>query len=69
LMKAPRVQGITFAGGRVGVFFSREDLSAGLVGQPVDGIVGYDPHTATTIMSRIILYAASSGPRANGSGL
>ena len=60
--RSPRVQGMTFAGGRVGVFFSREDLSAGLVGQPVDGIIGYDPLTSTAIMSRIILYAASAPP-------
>jgi hypothetical protein len=65
--KSPRVQGISFAGGRVGVFFSREDLSGGLVGQPVDGIVGYDPGASTAIMSRIILYATSARTRgANG---
>ena len=56
--KAPRVQGMSFRGGRVGVFFSREDLSAGLVGQPVDGVLGYEPATAVAVMSRILLYAA-----------
>lgn len=55
--RSPRVRGIDRAG-RVGVFFSREDLSAGMVGQPVDGIVGYAPDTATSIMRNIILYAA-----------
>ncbi len=54
---APRLQGATI-GGRVAVFFSREDLSAGLVGQDVDGIVGYDPKTATTIMTKVLSYAA-----------
>ena len=31
------------AGDRVGVFVSNEDLTVGIVGQPVDGIIGYDP--------------------------
>jgi hypothetical protein len=34
---------------------SREDLSAGLVGEQIDGIVGYTPDTATDIMRNIIL--------------
>jgi hypothetical protein len=42
-------------GERNAVFYSREDLSVGLVGQPVDGIVGYDPPTATEIVRRILL--------------
>ncbi|HEV2296429.1 MAG TPA: DUF4159 domain-containing protein [Tepidisphaeraceae bacterium] len=55
--KGPKLQGIE-KDGRIVCFYSREDLSAGLVGQPVDGIIGYDPRTATEIMSKIILYAA-----------
>jgi hypothetical protein len=55
--KGSKLQGIE-KNGRVVCFYSREDLSAGLVGQPVDGIIGYDPRTATEIMSKIILYAA-----------
>jgi hypothetical protein len=39
---------------RPAVYFSRLDLSAGLVGQPTDGIVGYDPATATAIMTSLI---------------
>ena len=45
-------------GDRVAVFFSREDLSAGLVGNDVDGILGYTPDTATAIMRNVLLYAA-----------
>jgi len=45
-------------GGREAVFFSDEDLSAGLLGQPVDGIIGYDPPTAIALMERMILYGA-----------
>jgi hypothetical protein len=63
-LKQPRIKGITF-GDRVGVFISRDDLSAGLVGEPVDGIIGYSPETATAIMRNIILYSDQSHP-ANG---
>lgn len=45
-------------GNRPGVIFSREDLSGGIVGQPVDGIVGYSPATATQLMGDLLLYAA-----------
>jgi hypothetical protein len=55
-LHAPRICGIR-QNGRMVAYFSREDLSAGLVGQPVDGIIGYDPSTATDIMRSIILSA------------
>src|SRR5688500_14996548 len=57
----PRLAVLTHAG-RPAVYFSREDLSAGLVGQPVDGIVGYHPETASEIMLRLL----SSVPGAKG---
>ena len=56
--RTPRITGVT-VNGRVGVLVSREDLSVGLVGQSVDGVVGYDPRTATDIMTRLILSAAA----------
>jgi len=56
-LDAPRIRGIT-VGSRIGVFYSREDLTAGLVGQPVDGIIGYTPDSATALMRNIVLYAA-----------
>ena len=59
--RSPRIRGIA-AGNRLGVLFSREDLSAGLVGEPVDGIYGYDPKTATDLMSAMIMYAAHIKP-------
>jgi hypothetical protein len=40
---------------RPAVYYSRIDLSAGLVGQPTDGIIGYDPDTATAIMTNLVL--------------
>ena len=45
-------------GGRPAVYYSRLDLSAGLVGEPVDGIVGYAPATATEIVRHVLLAAA-----------
>jgi len=61
LKDAPRLMALEHAGRPV-VYFSREDLSAGLVGQPVDGIVGYHPETASEIMLRLVL----SAPGARG---
>jgi len=55
-LKKPRLRAI-HNGTRIVVFFSREDLSAGLVGEPVDGIVGYSPQTATQIVQNILLYS------------
>jgi len=64
-LKEPRIRGIDI-GNRTAIFFSREDLSAGMVGEPVDGIIGYAPETATQIMRNIILYSAR--PEANAPG-
>jgi hypothetical protein len=55
-MRAGRLRGMTI-GGRTAVIYSPEDLSAGLVGQQVDGIIGYDPETSTAMMRNIILHA------------
>jgi len=58
---APRLQGITI-NGRLAVIYSREDLSVGMVGQAVDGIVGYSPATATALITRIINYINNPTP-------
>jgi hypothetical protein len=61
-LKGCRLKGIKAGSGdRIGVFYSREDLSAGLVGEPVDGVLGYDVPTATALMRNILLYAAVDG--------
>lgn len=60
-LKEPRLRGINL-GKRTAIFYSREDLSAGLVGEPVDGIIGYSPQTATEIMRNILLYAPPKPP-------
>ncbi len=57
-LNQPRVKGFK-VGDRWGVVFSGEDLSAGLVGQPVDGVIGYEPDTATDIMQHVIEYATA----------
>jgi hypothetical protein len=57
----PRVLGLRH-NGRVAIYFSREDLAAGLVGQPTDGIVGYTPQIATAIMRNIILLTVPPPP-------
>ncbi len=56
-LHAPRVKGL-MRGKRIAVFFSAEDLSTGLVGQPNGGVFGYDPASASKIMADIIKYAA-----------
>jgi hypothetical protein len=56
----PRIRAIT-VNGRIGVFFSHEDLTAGLVGEPVDGIVGYSPENATQLMSNMVMFADQGG--------
>jgi len=59
-LRQPRLRGMPVAGGRVAVFFSREDLSAGIVGENIDGINGYGPETATAIMRNILLYVSNA---------
>lgn len=55
-LKTPLLRGITIKD-RLAVIVSHEDLSGGMVGQQVDGIVGYTPDSATAIMKNIVLFA------------
>ena len=57
-----KLQGVE-QNGRYVILYSRDDLSAGLVGQAVDGVIGYDPASATAIMTRILHYASASAKR------
>jgi hypothetical protein len=59
-LKGPRLRAITL-NGKLAVIYSPEDLSVGLVGEPVDGIIGYDPKTATSLMRNILLSMTSGG--------
>ncbi|CAN5368387.1 DUF4159 domain-containing protein [soil metagenome] len=56
-LNTPTLRGIQ-KGGRTVVFYSREDLSGGLVGQRVDGIEGYEPRSAIALMRNLILRSA-----------
>jgi hypothetical protein len=53
--KDPNLQAID-RDGRVAVIYSREDLTAGLVGQSVDGVDGYSPASATALMRSVLLF-------------
>jgi hypothetical protein len=59
-LATPRLSAIEIDG-RPAVFFSREDLSASLVGEPVDGIVGYETDTATAIVRNVVVFAETAG--------
>ncbi len=53
----PRLRGIELDG-RLAVIVSNEDLSNGLVGAPVGGVIGYEPADATRLMTAALLYTA-----------
>ena len=52
--------------GRLGIVYSPEDLSVGIVGNPVDGIIGYAPATAAALMQRILIYGDKPTPVSTG---
>jgi len=54
LLDEPQLRAIRINNRRA-VVFSRVDLSGGLVGQAVDGIVGYTPQSATELMVKLLL--------------
>lgn len=51
--KIPQLRGLDVKG-RTAVLFSREDLSTGMVGEPIGGVLGYSPKSATAIMQHIL---------------
>jgi hypothetical protein len=53
-LKTGRLQ-VVEVDNRLAIVFSREDLSVGLVGHDVDGVLGYAPQTATRLMARQLL--------------
>lgn len=60
-LKTPRLRGIDVKG-RTAVFFSREDLSTGMVGEPIGGVIGYAPASATAITQHILSSLAPPKP-------
>lgn len=49
-----RIRGLEI-NGKLGVIYSPDDLSVGMMGSPVDGIIGYDSNLATTLMRRFVM--------------
>ena len=43
---------------RPAVYYSPEDVSVGLVGQPIDGVAGYAPADAAKVVGAIVAHAA-----------
>lgn len=58
-IKGPRLRAV-MVNNRPAIIYSAEDLSVGMVGQPIDGIVGYTPESATAIMKSLVEYAAGA---------
>jgi hypothetical protein len=56
-LRTPRIVSMDIQG-RPAVFFSAEDLTAGMVGMQTDGIYGYDPASAIALMEKLVLLAA-----------
>ena len=56
LPKEPRLRALE-VNGKYRVVYSPQDMTVGLLGQPVDGIFGYSPKSATDIMASLLLYA------------
>jgi hypothetical protein len=40
------------------VYFSREDLTAGMVGESVDGVIGYSPKSTAAIVQHLLVSVA-----------
>ena len=57
--KLPRLKAFS-SGGRIVAIVSEEDLSSGLVGHGIDGIIGYSPQSATDLVRNLLLWRAGS---------
>jgi len=55
----PRLRGLT-VNGRLVAIASNEDLSSGLVGHAVDGIIGYTPESAMDLVRAVVLWRSSA---------
>jgi hypothetical protein len=55
-LRAPHIDAIDVRKHTV-CLYSREDLSAGMVGEQVDGVIGYTPAVATDLMRNMVLYS------------
>lgn len=59
-LNAPRIRAHLIQG-RPAVLYSREDLTTGMIGNEVDGIIGYSPEVATRIVQQVLTYVAGKG--------
>jgi len=57
----PRLRAVR-SGRRIAIFYSREDITGGLVGYQLSGLRGYTPQTARALMTNIICHAAPATP-------
>jgi hypothetical protein len=55
-LKGPQLRALN-VGDRPAIYYSRQDLSGGLVGENVDGVYGYDPASSTAIVAGILMRA------------
>jgi hypothetical protein len=58
-LKGGRLRGLKIKD-RLAVIYSPEDLSVGMVGEPIDGIIGYEPKTATALTENLLMMASKS---------
>jgi hypothetical protein len=61
-VKGPLLQGVS-VGKKLGVIFSREDLTEGLMGTPLYRCDGYAPQTAYEIMRNVMLLGEATAAR------
>jgi hypothetical protein len=61
----PRLEYLT-VGGRIGVLFSAEDITSGLLGTNTWGISGYMPASAIALARDIVLFASVNGLKHKG---
>ncbi len=53
----PRLRGAE-VNNKLAIIYSPEDLSVGMVGQAVDGIIGYTPASSAALMKAVVVYAS-----------
>ena len=64
-VRYPRLLAVTVKGRPV-VLFSKDDLTAGLVGYPCYTCVGYSPDSAVALMRNLVLYGIRIDKDASG---
>jgi len=68
LVGKPPALRVIMVDGRAAVFYSREDITAGLVGYDCATVDGYSPESAFAILRSIVLFASGQTPAGSGAG-